>query len=154
MRSGWFSAWALHTDLPVNRRIIGAQDPLQCRALVLKKKSKREHVTSLLTELHWLPVKYRIQNKLAFCHFDGTLPSHLAFSSLHILTIALLSFLDRTTAGNSEDKHENFWWTFFWLHRSDCLELSAGRPERLTLPPNSDIFLTNVENVGECCKAQ
>ena len=28
--------------------------------LILKKKSKRDHVIPLLKELHWLPVKYRI----------------------------------------------------------------------------------------------
>ena len=46
-------------------------------ARLILKKSKRDHVTPLLKELHWLPVKYRIQYKLAmlaFCHFDGTLP--------------------------------------------------------------------------------
>ena len=47
------------------------------------KKSKRDHVTPLLKELHWLAVKYRIQYKLAtlaFRHFDGTLPSYLSSS--------------------------------------------------------------------------
>ena len=44
--------------------------------LVLGKK-KRDHVTPLLRELHWLPVKARCQYKiavLAYRHFDGTLP--------------------------------------------------------------------------------
>ena len=48
------------------------------------KKSKRDHVTPLFKELHWLAVKYRIQyklSKLAFRHFDGTFPPYL-FSSL------------------------------------------------------------------------
>ena len=39
--------------------------------------SERDHVTPPLKLLHWLPVKYRIQYKLAtvaFRHFDGTLP--------------------------------------------------------------------------------
>ena len=30
-------------------------------ARLILKKSKRDHVTPLLKELHWLPVKYRIQ---------------------------------------------------------------------------------------------
>ena len=34
-------------------------------ARLILKKSKRDHVTPLLKELHWLPVKYRIQYKLA-----------------------------------------------------------------------------------------
>ena len=53
-------------------------------ARLILKKSKRGHVTPLLKELHWLPVKYRIQYKLAtlaFRHFDGTLLPYL--SSAH-----------------------------------------------------------------------
>ena len=34
-------------------------------ARLILKKLKRDHVTPLLKELHWLPVKYRIQYKLA-----------------------------------------------------------------------------------------
>ena len=48
--------------------------------LVLKKK-KTDHVTPLLLELHWLPVKYRCQYKictLAYRHFQGTLPAYLS----------------------------------------------------------------------------
>ena len=50
-------------------------------ALLILKKSKRDHVTPLLKELHWLPVKYHVQYKfatLAFRHFDGTLPPYLS----------------------------------------------------------------------------
>ena len=52
-------------------------------ARLILKKSKRDHVTPLLKELHCLPVKYRIQYKLAtlaFRHFDGTLLPYLSFS--------------------------------------------------------------------------
>ena len=48
--------------------------------LVLRKR-KREHVTPMLKELHWLPVKFRSQYKLAvlaFRHFDGSLPQYLS----------------------------------------------------------------------------
>uniref|UniRef100_UPI0025D76A15 hypothetical protein n=1 Tax=Thiolapillus sp. TaxID=2017437 RepID=UPI0025D76A15 len=56
--------------------------------LVLKKKEKkktrkRDHITPLLSELHWLPVKFRCEYKiatLAYRHFDGTLPSYLSAS--------------------------------------------------------------------------
>ena len=53
-------------------------------ARLILKKSKRD--APLLKELHWLPVKYGIQYKLAtlaFRHFDGTLPPYLS-SSLYI----------------------------------------------------------------------
>ena len=52
-------------------------------AQLILKKAKHDHVTPLLKELHWLPVKYRIQYKLAtlaFHHFDGTLPPYLSSS--------------------------------------------------------------------------
>ena len=50
---------------------------------LILKKSNCDHVTLLLKELHWLPVKYCIQYKLAtlaFRHFDGTLPPYLSSS--------------------------------------------------------------------------
>ena len=52
-------------------------------ARLILKKSKLDHVTPLLKELHWLPVKYRIKYKLAtlaFRPFDGTLPPYLSSS--------------------------------------------------------------------------
>ena len=58
-----------------------SEDQEQRRTAHLEKKSKRDHVTPLLKELHRLPVKYRIQYKLAtlaFRHFDGTLPPYLS----------------------------------------------------------------------------
>ena len=52
-------------------------------ARLILKNSKRDHITLLLKELHWLPVKYRIQYKLmmlAFRHFNSTLPPYLSSS--------------------------------------------------------------------------
>jgi hypothetical protein len=57
-----------------------------CAARLIAKKKKYDHVTPILTDLHWLPVRFRIQYKLAvfaFRHFDGTLPPYLS-SSLNI----------------------------------------------------------------------
>ena len=51
--------------------------------LVLKKKRRRDHVTPLLKELRWLPVKFRCQYKiatLAYRHFEGSLPPYLSSS--------------------------------------------------------------------------
>ena len=48
--------------------------------LVLRKR-KSDHVTPLLKQLHWLPINFRIQFKiavLAFRHFDGSLPNYLS----------------------------------------------------------------------------
>ena len=50
-------------------------------ARLVFQKSKRNHVTPLLLELHWLPVKYRIQYKIAtfaFRRFENTLPPYLS----------------------------------------------------------------------------
>ena len=49
-------------------------------------KRKHKHITPILTELHWLPLEFRIQYKLAvlaFRHFESTLPPYLS-SVLHI----------------------------------------------------------------------
>ena len=50
-------------------------------ARVVMKKKMSDHVTPLLHELHWLPIKYRCQFKVAtfaFRHFDESLPSYLS----------------------------------------------------------------------------
>ena len=44
---------------------------------------RRDHVTPLLKELHWLPVKFRCQYKiatLAYRHFEGSLPPYRSAS--------------------------------------------------------------------------
>ena len=122
-----------------DEQIARIQKILNNAARLILKTSKRDHVTPLLKELHWLRVKpYSIQARmLAFRRLDGTLPPHLffvSFFSLHISTIALPSFFDRTAAQNSKDKLENFRWMFFCLHRSVCLKLAIGRPESFILP--------------------
>ena len=50
-------------------------------ARLVMKKRKRDHITPVLRDLHWLPVKFRWQFKLAilaYRHFEGTLPSYLS----------------------------------------------------------------------------
>ena len=50
-------------------------------ARLVLQKSKRQHVTPLLKQLHWLPIQTRIDYKLAtlaFRHFDGSLPQYLS----------------------------------------------------------------------------
>ena len=48
-------------------------------ARLVLQKSKRQHVTPLLKQLHWLPIQTRIDYKLAtlaFRHVDGSLPQY------------------------------------------------------------------------------
>ena len=50
---------------------------------LVMKKGKRDHVTPLLKELQWLPVKFRCHFKittLAYRHFEGSLPPYLSSS--------------------------------------------------------------------------
>ena len=52
-------------------------------ARLIMKKRKRDHVTPLLKQLHWLPISFRIQFKLAvlaFRFFDNSLPVYLSRS--------------------------------------------------------------------------
>ena len=84
-----------------NEQIARIQKIQNNAAWLILKKSKRDHVTPLLKELHWLPVKYCIRYKLTtltFRHFDGTLLPCLSSSlctyqpsrSLHSSTESLL----------------------------------------------------------------
>ena len=55
-------------------------------------KWKTNNITPLLNELHWLPVKFRCEYKiatLAYCHFNGTLPFTFQLSSARIRLHAL-----------------------------------------------------------------
>ena len=52
-------------------------------AWLMLKKRRWDHVTLLLKEIHWLPVKFRYQYKiasLAYHHFEGSLPPYLSSS--------------------------------------------------------------------------
>ena len=110
-------------------------------ARLILKRSKRDHVTPLLKELHWLPVKYRIQYKLATSRFTSLRRHSSAipvFFSLHINYINHRApfVLRQKDCSKFQNKLENLRCTFFWLHCSNCLELTAGRPESFSLPPN------------------
>ena len=50
-------------------------------AKLVLRKSKYDHVTPFLQELHWLPIKFRPQYKIAtfvYRFFDGSLPGYLS----------------------------------------------------------------------------
>ena len=52
-----------------------------CVARLIMKKRKYDHITPVIYELHWLPLEFRIQYKLAvfaFRHFEDTLPTYLS----------------------------------------------------------------------------
>ena len=72
-------------------------------ALLILKKSKRDHVTPLLKELHWHSVQACNARFLSLRRHSSTIPVF----SLHISTIALPLFFDRKTTQNSKNKLEN-----------------------------------------------
>ena len=52
-----------------------------CTARLIMKRRNYDHITPIIYELHWLPLEFRIQYKLAvlaFRHFEGTLPTYLS----------------------------------------------------------------------------
>ena len=64
-----------------NEQINRLQRIQNCAARLIAKIRKHEHITPILIELHWLPIEFRIQFKLAvfaFRHFEGTLPPYLS----------------------------------------------------------------------------
>ena len=73
--------------------------------LVLKKR-KENHVTPLLKELHWLPVKCRCEYNMAafflWRHFDSTLPSYV--SALHTSNVTRPPIHMREAFKSSEPK--------------------------------------------------
>ena len=63
------------------KQILRLQRVQNNAAKLVLRKSKYDHVTPLLQELHWLPIKFRPQYKIAtfvYRFFDGSLPGYLS----------------------------------------------------------------------------
>ena len=57
------------------------QRVMNCAARLIYRSSKRDHITPLLSELHWLPISQRIQYKIALICFNiisNTAPLYLS----------------------------------------------------------------------------
>ena len=68
------------TGLPADQ-INRLQRVQNCAARLVLRKNRREHITPLLFQLHWLPIKFRIQFKIAifaYRFFENSLPSYLS----------------------------------------------------------------------------
>ena len=62
-----------HSGSPLNETLMSRLQKVQdCAARFTVREYKREHITLLLKELHWLPVKFQIQYNIAT--FAGILP--------------------------------------------------------------------------------
>ena len=78
-----FSPWlfGLHRLTSRPGRSVTANPEQRGTACYEKNKKKRNHVTPLLKEHHWLPVKFRCQYKIAtpaYQNFEGSLPLYLS----------------------------------------------------------------------------
>ena len=107
---------------------------VQKNAARLVLKRKRDQVTPLLKELHWLPVKFRCQYKiatLAYRHCDGSLPHYLS-SSLCTYELSRSLRSSKENAKNSKAKSQVIWTTFFQFHGTISLEFSAGHSKKCT----------------------
>ena len=52
-----------------------------CAARLVTRTRKREHITPVLFQLHWLPVRFRIMHKILFHTFkvlNGTAPVYIS----------------------------------------------------------------------------
>ena len=74
------------------------QRVMNCAARLITRSSKREHVTPLLVELHWLPIARRIEYKIATVCFNvisNTAPTYLSeLFHLYVPSRALRSASD------------------------------------------------------------
>ena len=84
-------------------------------ARLILGKSKRDHVTPMLKELHWLPVKARCIYKLlvlAYRHFDGSLAPSLD-KNLETRVPTRLAFFKRKIACCSKLRTKVCWQEVF-----------------------------------------
>ena len=105
-----------------------AESSEQCSSAHSEKKQKRDHITPLLNELHWLPVKFRCEYKiatLAYHHFDRTLPSYLSASLCTYQTSGTLRSSNEKLLKIPKLQSQICWSPVFQFYCSNCLEFAA-----------------------------
>ena len=117
-------------------------------ARLVVKRRRRDHVKPLLKELHWLPVKFRCQYKiatLAYRHFEGSLPPYLSSSlctyepsrSLRSSNEKLLKIPKRNLKSFGQR-------SFSFMAPCIYLEFSAGLSEKCTNTVSIQIVAKNL----------
>ena len=89
------------------------------------KPDAADHGTTLLKELHWVPVKSRCQYKiatLAYRHFEGSLPPYISSS--------LCTYELTETKGQTFRGIPSFHWFDQWPHGSDLFRPYCRREMR------------------------
>ena len=110
------------------------------------KKRRRDHVTPLLKELHWLPVKFRCRYKiatLAYCHSEGSLPPYLS-SSLGTYEPSRSLRSSNEKLLKTKAKSQIIWTTFFQFHYTISLKFSAGHSKKCTNTVSIQIAAKNL----------
>ena len=106
-------------------------------ARLVLRKSKHESATTLLRTLHWLPVKARIQYKIAClcfqCIYQNSIPPYIS-DLLHPYrpsrTLRSLDTSLLTVPRFSLETFDKKIFLCFWTH---CLELTTTIPQKITV---------------------
>ena len=99
------------------------------------KKRRRDHVTPLLKELHWLPVQFRCHYRiatLAYCHFEESLPPYLSSSLCTYEPSRSLRSSNEKLLKIPKRNLKSFGQHFFQFHSIISLEFSAGNFKKCT----------------------
>ena len=100
-------------------------------------KSKYDRVTPLLQELHWLPIIFRPQYKIAtfvYYFFDSSLPGYLSQTLCAYEPTQNLRSSCEEAPQTPKAQHQNVWRVFLQLSCTFCLELSAIQSHKFRLP--------------------
>ena len=114
-------------------------------AKLVLRKSKYDHVTPLLQELHWLPIKFWLQYKIAtfvYCFFDSCLPGYLS-QTMCIWTNMKPLLIVWKAPQSPKAQHQNVRRAFLQLSCTFCLELSAIRSQKFFYPSAVQIQTQN-----------
>jgi hypothetical protein len=102
---------------------------------------KREHISPILIELHWLPVKQRIEYKLLLLTFkalNGSAPSYLS----NLIKSYKPSRSLRSSNSNLLEKHTTFNFKMYGKRAFKCAgpELWNSLPHDLRFIPSLNVF--------------
>ena len=104
------------------------QKVINCSARLICRASKSAHITSLLFDLHWLPISSRIQYKIALACFhiiSGTAPPYLS-ELLHLFSFSFSLFsLRYSDFPCPQGVQEDFCGEILSVYRTCHLELSS-----------------------------
>ena len=106
-------------------------------ARLVLRKSKHESATTLLRTLHWLPVKARIQYKIAClcfqCIYQNSMPPYISDLLHPYCPSRTLRSLDASLLTVPRFSLETFGKKIFLCFWTHCLELTTTIPQKITV---------------------